>query len=893
MKDARTLHRDAVRANSMGAYRKAGLAVDRAIRLAEADGDAPLVARIRITKALTLLSLEGRGVALEELAAVRRIADDLNLEVLAAQCDLQESAVHVWCNEWPDVLVAIDRMRTVLTRLPPQERCSALINEGLALLSLGRLDAGRDRLEEARLLATTHELEHQRLKSMHNLAWLEYLSGNHPKALTLLREAREHAADVDQARVDLDLCQVLVDVGLLEEAERRLRSVLGLVSRRGQHLDRAEILLDLARITLVRGDLPEARRQALRAATAFERQGAARSRLLATSIIRLVDILRRTRLDPAPERSISSARAADPGRPIAGAKVADPDRHTPAAKQHGASESHRLTDPVDHLAARVGIEEALLRGDLVEAMNQLPRVDRTRGQGLGVRLHVHLLTARCAAAVGDLAKARREVRRGANLLAVMQGRSGSLDLRAGVAIHSRRLREFDLDLAERTGSEATVFATAERWRAASLRTDGVVDDEELLAPLLTELRQAKQELAATGSNPPQARARLDLRVRAVEDAVARRSLEVAAGASTRLRSISLTGATRVAARADTMICAFHRSGDDLIRMDIDRSGGVRTTRLGSAPSILALAQQVAHDVADLVHTRGNPRIAAQVQAGTTESVAALDQALLLDLPQTDVAVTIVPTLRLMSVPWRMLPTLADRALVVTPSITSWAARTCTGPESSSASTTAAITAAAARPTITTAVTALSGPQLAHSEDEVAAVVAAWAPGLGRTAGGAISGPATAAGLRHALTTSTVVHLSAHGQHDGENPMLSSVLLTDGSFIAHELPPSIATRHVVLAACTVGQSRVRPGDEPLGLAAALLARGALSVLAPVAQVPDDLAAEIMADYHRHLAAGDTAAKALKSATRGNLLAQSFCLYGNDWSARELVRPGTGR
>ena len=129
-----------------------------------------------------------------------------------------------------------------------------------------------------------------------------------------------------------------------------------------------------------------------------------------------------------------------------------------------------------------------------------------------------------------------------------------------------------------------------------------------------------------------------------------------------------------------------------------------------------------------------------------------------------------------------------------------------------------------------------------------------------------------------------MHLAAHGTHDGQTPLMSSLLLADGPFVAHELPapsPDVGGQQVVLAACAVGQAEVRPGDEPLGFAAALLARGVRTVVAPVAPVADDVAAEVMVTYHRELASGETASAALRRATEGNLQAQSFCLYGNDW------------
>jgi len=109
------------------------------------------------------------------------------------------------------------------------------------------------------------------------------------------------------------------------------------------------------------------------------------------------------------------------------------------------------------------------------------------------------------------------------------------------------------------------------------------------------------------------------------------------------------------------------------------------------------------------------------------------------------------------------------------------------------------------------------------------------------------------------------------------------VMSDGPVFAHEFPRPIAAEHVVLSACDVGQSRVQPGDEPLGLTAALLGLGVRAVVASVAPVRDAVAAEALAEYHRQLAGGVDAAAALAHVVAGWPAAGAFCLYGSDWRA----------
>jgi CHAT domain-containing protein len=120
-------------------------------------------------------------------------------------------------------------------------------------------------------------------------------------------------------------------------------------------------------------------------------------------------------------------------------------------------------------------------------------------------------------------------------------------------------------------------------------------------------------------------------------------------------------------------------------------------------------------------------------------------------------------------------------------------------------------------------------------------------------------------LNEAARTATVLHIAAHGVHQPENPLFSSVRMVDGPVFAHELHQAgTAPDHVVLSACEVGLATIRPGDEALGLASVLLTLGTHSVIAGVARVGDEVAASTMAAYHQRLAAGEDSSAAIASA-----------------------------
>jgi CHAT domain-containing protein len=96
-------------------------------------------------------------------------------------------------------------------------------------------------------------------------------------------------------------------------------------------------------------------------------------------------------------------------------------------------------------------------------------------------------------------------------------------------------------------------------------------------------------------------------------------------------------------------------------------------------------------------------------------------------------------------------------------------------------------------------------------------------------------------------------------------MFSHLRLADGPLTVYDMerlgrPP----RTVVLSACNVGLSAVHPGEELMGLTAALLGLGTATVLGSVLPAQDAATQDLMVDLHGRLAAGDAPAQALASA-----------------------------
>ena len=117
----------------------------------------------------------------------------------------------------------------------------------------------------------------------------------------------------------------------------------------------------------------------------------------------------------------------------------------------------------------------------------------------------------------------------------------------------------------------------------------------------------------------------------------------------------------------------------------------------------------------------------------------------------------------------------------------------------------------------------------------------------------------------ALDRAGVAHLAAHGHHQAENALFSTLELAGGPLLGYDLQRLAAVPSmVVLSTCDLGLSDLRPGDETLGMVTALLSAGSATVVASVARVADHTAMAAMVGYHREVTRGRRPAAALAAA-----------------------------
>ena len=830
-------------ANEVGRFDEAAAWLDDAISgLAASDDPAAawMGTRLLITRSWSELELRGLGSALAMLAVARAQAEEIGDPLLVTLTCIQEGTLHGRVGDWRGCLFALQQVGDSEASLDPAQRWALHLNLGQSHLGLGDTADAAAEFDEALDIAVEHRLVDQEFKARHNLAVVAFVDGDLPRALLLMRQADAMDAAVSRDRARLDHAEVLLEAGLVDGARAALEAALDAARSDGHRLEEGEISLRLARCDLLVDDLDGAR-QHIRAATAAYRTRQADELVVEAELIRAT-------IDVAAGHDVSTvvtmltSSSARPGT-------------RPAARR---------------AAVRLEAEARLLLGDVDGAERRLADLPRADRGSLAARLHEMLIRARLDHARGRSTEADRRILTGNRLLAAHQFQSSSLDVRAALALHGRQLAAFDVGRALASRDGDGILTSIERWRAISHRLNPVTSstDPELTS-MTRELRRLRRVAAESDGH---ASAELVDEITQLEDQVAQREWTLTVGGTSAgtLPPVDADEARAATAERDATVVEFFETDDDLWTMVLD-GGTLDVSRTGTVSVAREQISRLRRDLrARAMLAPGSPMEAA-LQRASAASLAAVDATLnpvVRGRPHVrDRRVVIIPSSTLAAVPWSLLPSLLGRPVTVAPSLTRWVR----GPTRSPGAEWA------------TPVAALYGPGLARTGPEIRAVRSSWSSAPAPTD----ARPATSDEVVSALGTARVVHLAAHGVHEAQSPLFSSVQMADGPVFAHEFPRPVAAEHVSLAACDVGQFSTRPGDEPLGLAIALMALGATSVLAAVSPVADSVAADAMVAYHRVLSAGNDAAETWADVVRQQPAAGVFCLYGSDWSASSGV------
>lgn len=792
-----------------------------AVRIAEADGHRHLAGEARMSLAPVLAMQGDPAAALAECDRAAAVLTGLP----RARLEAQRAALLEYQGRTDEALRAYERA------LPRLRRAGDRSWEGRARHNRGTLHLARGDLAKARadFLAVDHlfaepGMERLRINAAHHLGRVEALTGDLPAALSWYAEVDELLARTGTTDPQglIDRCAVLLSARLSEEARAAAAVAVHDLARGGNELFLAEARLALAEAYLATREPERARTEAERAIESFRRQKADRWAAMA----RFVAV--RARWE-AGERSGSLLRA-----------VRSSIRRLDQAGWTDAASEARL------LAGQIAIvfdRGLIARRELTLASR------RPTASPAPSRVRAWHATALLRLLEGDRGGARSALRAGLRIVDDYRATLGATELRARAAGLGGDLALIGLRLAIDDGTPADVLRWSERWRAGALlhapagpaRHPAVRRDLGHLRQLATEIEAA----TVGGENV---------------DRLRRRQVELEAAISRRVRTIrGADSASAASSRsAPTMPEVALALGDRVLAELIEVDGRLHLASiaphrrprlalaaLGSAADVRAELDSSRFALRRLAFGRGSPAALAAAGVALTEATRRLDELLLGPIRPAldDRPLVLVPTGALHALPWALLPSLRGRAVSVAPSIGLWFRASGSGSGRSSSR-----------------VTLVAGPRVPGAGPEITALARRY-PDAVRLTGRA----ATADAVKTALDGTRLAHVAAHGRFRADNPLFSSLALTDGPLTVHDLeslahPPEV----LVLSACDSGLSTVHPGDELLGLAASLLGLGTRAIVASLLPVPDDATRRLMLAFHTELLRGASPAQALAHA-----------------------------
>jgi tetratricopeptide (TPR) repeat protein len=488
------------------------------------------------------------------------------------------------------------------------------------------------------------------------------------------------------------------------------------------------------------------------------------------------------------------------------------------------------------LAARAKIRAGQL--DEVEAvLEEGPGPGGPGYDALAESLARHLARAELAGARGS--DPMQELKKGLDLLDEYRMTFGSVEFQAGVSALGEQLSSKGLTYTTNHGSPADMLRWAERSRAQALRIPPVKSSADPDArEALGRLRQARQELWDLQSEGKDVAEALE-RVRELEEAI-RNYDRTKPGPGQQADRVTPEALQELAESRNTALVSLYEVGGD-VRVVLAGGKGLKHVRLMSLDAASELERRLGADLDALGKPfRLPPRLQASVEGSIRRNAAALAEGIWDPIADYvgDRQVVIVPHSRLAWVPWPLLPQLRGRPMTVSPSAEAW-------------------WRAVHRPAATGPALVAAGPALSRAGGEIETIAGLY-PGANLITADQ-SDPEI---VLKALDGASVAHIAAHGHHEPDNVLFSRLDFGLGPLNAYELlgldqPPG----HVVLSSCDLGRSTVAVGNETLGFTAALLHAGTSTVVSSLGRVPDDMAAEMMIEYHQRCAAGATPAEAL--------------------------------
>lgn len=711
---------------------------------------------------------------------------------------------------------------------------NALLGRGVACLYANRLDQANADLAEAEELFTSAGWPARAAACQHNRGCVAFRAGDLPEALRLFEQALRTGLDTDSnPEVLVDRAEALAAAGMTSAARENMRRAAARLEDLGRWVRLAETRLALAGRALRDGDHEAAIEQARESRRLFQSQRRPAWASLATAVI----LQARLAAGEHSRRVLATARRAGM-----------------ACAEHGwtavAAELWLTAGRAASDAGMITVARRLL-GLAAAHREEPPATAQQRAAGW-------LAEALLASLDGDRAQVFESCRAGLRDVGSHVAATGAIELRIRASGLADELTGTAIGAALEEGDPALLLRWVESSRASALSHPAVrppADTE--LGSALVRLRSAV--CALHRSHPGQPRAALD-EVAALEEQVRHRAMLVGgedADLPATWPDVDLD-AVRTGLGESVLVSLFVHSGILHVIWIVD--GRIRTAARGEIARISREGRKLGY-LLDRLAVRAGSAVSARFAEQAARCAQVVEERVLgpvlPDLAEGRPLV-VVPTGSLHSLCWAALPSCAGRSVTVTPSLRCW----------SRAAWDARLAADDGRAVW------VCGPDLEHAEREVRA--------LHQAAGGQLLvGPdARTNKILTSVDGSALVHIAAHGTFRRDQPLLSCLDMDDGPLYGYDLDHlQRGPRTVVLSACEVGRSVVSRGDELMGLAATLLGRGTVTLIASVIPVPDERTARVMLSLHKQLRHGVPPATALAKAQAEHGESGFICLgYG---------------
>lgn len=786
--------------------------LDEAARIARRHGLDHALADVLMSRAAVNQELGRLGAAHRDLdAAAGLVAPDRAVELAFQRAVLHQNIGRL--------AVAATTYRDLLADETTPQRILVIAGNNLALIDAqrGRYDAALRCLDDAgrRAAEVGPALVAMVLESR---AWVTVHSGRLAEGLRLFEAAAQahEAADLPMGEHYVEYADALMDLRLIPEASRAARSAAEVFRLSGVPLMGAEAELRVAQLAMLSGDLAEAEAASTIAAGSFDRQG--RGAWKARAVL----VRSEARLQAGLATAADLREARRVSRTLESLGTWSTAVHAYLVAGRIAASLGRTRDAVDTLRRAADLASSSpvlvrLRGDVAAALaaRLLHRNDE--------------VLAHCRRGLNDLARHRIAL--------------PSVELRALASGHGAELGQIGLEVVVRDGTPRGVLDWMERTRAAALLTveppaaTALEDDLEALRAVHAEMEALAGQPDRGLAGPHALLARqvtIESRIRqATWHGRPHGKRSAAANSPARLREF-LTG---------RVLVEFGILRDRLVAVVVEPRRS-RVVALGRTDTVLDQVRALFFALRRLTHARPQSSLAA-ARLSADVRVARLKDLLIrpLGVPP-DAELVVVPVGDLHGIPWSALH---DGPLSLAPSARFWARSR----------------EAAERSGGTGSTVLVEGPHLRGAASEVRALHRLYPHAT------VITPPeSTARAVVSMLDGAGLVHLACHGWLRSDNPMFSSLILSDGPLTVQELAArGVAPHRLILASCQSGADVSYAGDEVLGLVSALLARGTAGMVASVAAVPDVAAVDLMRGLHERLVKGGTLAHALYEAREG--------------------------